>query len=96
MYKLKITDISFSINNNDEITIVKYINKEQKEIIIPESFIIGNKRFKVSKIDDRAFRDKKITSVIISDGIKTIGIGAFEANKIASVSIPDSITNIGI
>jgi hypothetical protein len=49
----------------------------------------------VKEIGERAFYDKKITSVIIPEGVTVIGKYAFErSGQLVSVTIPNSITNI--
>ena len=42
-----------------------------------------------------AFGSNNLTSVIIPDGVISIGSGAFQNNKLTSVVIPDSVTSIG-
>ena len=42
-----------------------------------------------------SFENKNLTSVIIPDGVTTIGANAFEKNQLTSVIIPNSVTTIG-
>ncbi len=62
-----------------------------KAIIIP-STIHGTT---VTSIGKDAFKDKKLTHVVIPDSVTSIGQNAFSSNKITSVVIPDSVTSIG-
>ena len=48
-----------------------------------------------TSIGDYEFADKGLTSVIIPQGTKTIGIRAFSDNKLTNVIIPDSVISIG-
>jgi hypothetical protein len=90
MYKLKITDISFSINNNDEITIHGYLNNK-KDIKIPPYFEIENKKYKVTKIGSGAFEDAELTSITIPNNVEEIWYDAFRDNKLTEVIIPNSV-----
>jgi hypothetical protein len=59
-------------------------------IVIPAS--IGG--VPTLSIGARAFSDKKITMIIIPDGVTTIRKNAFSFNKLTSVTIPDSVESI--
>ena len=57
------------------------------------SLTIGNR---VTRIGDYAFAVSGLGTVVIPNGVKTIGNGAFEACvSLKSVSIPNSVTSIG-
>lgn len=64
--------------------------------IYPYITVKGN-AYEVLSIADFAFyRCRKLTSVVILNGVRTIGDGAFvECSKLISVTIPHSITSIG-
>ena len=54
------------------------------------------KRFKVTGIADQAFNGSDLISVILPDGITTIGRNAFFfCSALKSITIPASVTNIG-
>ena len=65
-------------------------------VVIPKS-ISGNN---ITEISSAAFvgyplsNDKKITRVVIPDGVSTIGVNAFAGNKIKNLVIPDSVISI--
>jgi tetratricopeptide (TPR) repeat protein len=62
----------------------------RKDIIIPP--VIRN--LPVTVINEKAFYNKNLTSVIIPSGVIYIGEGAFADNKISDVIIPPSVKNI--
>jgi hypothetical protein len=75
----------------DKATITGYEGDETK-IVIPSS-IDG---YEIVAIADGAFENTDIKSMIISDGIQTVGWFAFNGcNKLTSVTIPSSVTSIG-
>ena len=49
----------------------------------------------ITKIGIHAFRETKLTDVVIPDSVISIGIYAFYNNQIVSVTIPNSVTSIG-
>ena len=69
----------------------KKYDKVPADIEIPSTY--NNKP--VTKIEDSGFANKNIKSIIIPDGIKTIGMAAFFGATFDTVSIPDSISAIG-
>ena len=91
-----IGDWSFARNPSDStLTIIKY-RGYTSDIVIPA--VLGGK--KVTAIGESAFMNwgfpsVMITSVIIPEGIITIGGYAFSGNGLTSVIIPKSVTTIG-
>lgn len=67
------------------------------EIQVPETVQIDGKIFRVTAIENRAFKNNtKITSVIIGDNVKTIGTSAFEGcTKLTKVTIGKGVEQIG-
>ena len=86
-------DFEYEINQNKEITIVKFLNKKQQEVIIPSN-INGNP---VATIGEGAFAGcSKLTSITIPNSVTTIGNEAFYyCESLTSITIPNSVTTIG-
>lgn len=66
-------------------------------IVIPSQIEVNDRTYTVEKIAERAFHHcYSITSVEISEGIKTVGSYAFsECTGLQSISLPESLTDIG-
>lgn len=66
------------------------------EIEIPGTVVVGNNTYNVVSIKYSAFKSRKdLTSVNISEGVKSIGNYAFSGcSNLASISIPESVTSI--
>ena len=66
------------------------------DITIPASIVYNEYTYPVTAISERAFEScSEVTSVVISEGIKTIGLCAFmSCNNMTSVMIPSSVTQI--
>jgi len=89
--KLKGAGNPFSIMvYKDEITIIGY-NRSTRKLVIPAKI----NTLPVVTIGDHAFRDNKLTHVVIPDSIKKIGDHAFWHNELTNVIIPDSVKEIG-
>jgi len=65
---------------------------EGTEVNIPSRI----RNLPVTVIGDWAFRENKLTNVVIPNSVTHIGEGAFAANNLASIKIPNSVTYIGI
>lgn len=87
-----VEDFEFEEYVDGEITITKYKGSEA-EVIIPAE--IDGKP--VTTIGGGAFQGSSITSVVVPEGVKTIGYGAFcHCSKLEDISLPESIVNIDI
>jgi hypothetical protein len=82
----------FNYQNNAQGTLTLTGYSGKKEVVIPAT----NKGISVTEIGNKAFYKKKLTSVIIPDGITAIGDNAFYGNRLTSVVIPDSVITIGV
>ena len=71
-------------------------NKKAKTVTIPAAVKIAGVTFKVTKIDDNAFKgNKTVTKVTIGSNIKTIGKNAFSgATKLKKVTIGKNVKEI--
>ena len=82
---------SYSDLGNNTLAIIGYNVVCGKDVVIPNA--IGDKE--VVEIADKAFANKGLTSVYISNSIIKISHWAFANNKLTSVVIPDSVETIG-
>ena len=66
------------------------------DLYVPTYAYIGSERYEVERIDEQAFfKNTRISSVTIAEGIKEIGASAFsEASKLTRVALPDSVETI--
>lgn len=74
----------------DKRAVSSVLNLIPSSHVVPEGIVV---------IDDYAFFDcYHLESVILPEGLKTIGASAFAANnsKLKSIRIPDSVTTIGV
>lgn len=72
-----------------------YDSANGTNVVIPSTVTAGSNTFDVNRIDDSAFENTGLTSVIIPDSVIEIGVSAFNTNNLTSVTIPDSVTLIG-
>lgn len=70
-------------------TIKKY-KGTATDVVIPEK--INGKS--VTTIGKQAFGRKKLTSVVIPEGVETIGQGAFTANSLTTIKLPSTVKKI--
>jgi hypothetical protein len=73
------------------VQITKYVG-DKFEVHIPPKI----QKLPVTKIDDKAFRSGKVTSITIPNSVTSIGRYAFSGcSSLTNVTIPDSVTSIG-
>jgi len=80
-----------------EVAYVAPSNKKNKEVKIPGKVVVNGVTYKVTKIDDGAFKgNKTVTKVTLPNSIKTIGKDAFNGcSKLKTISVPKTVTEIG-
>ncbi len=77
--------------DGDTATITGYVGDEVN-LVIPNS-IDG---YKICAIGDSAFRDTRIKSVIIPNGVESVGWFAFDGcTRLGAVTVPSTVTQIG-
>ena len=71
--------------------------KKAKTVSIPATVKIDGVTYKVTKVDDNAFKNNKtVTKVTVGSNIKTIGQNAFSgATKLKTVKIGKNVTEVG-
>ena len=95
-------DFYYSIlSENDRTCQVDGMKQKKEELVIPASVTHNNTTYSVVAIGDYAFyrgssKDIYIKSVVIPEGVKSIGNGAFVyQNQLEYVSLPNSVERIG-
>lgn len=79
----------YQITNASETLVVGMNNVKTTKLKIPKTVKIATQTFRVTTIGKNAFKkNKKITSVVISDDVKTIGASAFAGcTKLGTITI---------
>ena len=91
----------FSTEDNSKLTVVtalKDINEEgdMANIVIPGALTLRGTSYPVSSISKNAFKKHPLETIVLWDGIETIGVTAFgECSHLKSISMPGSVTTIG-
>jgi hypothetical protein len=95
--KVEIDGIFYNLNTNAQTAEVTYGSQAYVgDIVIPASITVNDVDYSVTSIGVDAFSDAAITSVIIGDNVKDIGLQAFMYCKsLVSVTIGKSVTTIG-
>ena len=90
--KIEVTDVK-----KKEVEYKEPANKKAKTVSIPATVKIDGVTYKVTKVDDNAFKNNKtVTKVTVGSNIKTIGKNAFSgATKLKTVKIGKNVTTIG-
>lgn len=80
-----------------EVTYKAPANKKAKTVTISSTVSIDGVTYKVTKVDDNAFKgNKAVTKITIPSTVTTIGKDAFNGcSKLKTVSVPKNVTTIG-
>lgn len=90
----EVDGVFYKLSPIAESIIVSAVGASASEIVIPDS-VVYDKKYAVKTIAERAFGDNEnLTSVVISEGVTTLGSNAF-ANccNLRSISIPSTLVN---
>lgn len=90
-----IDSVEYALNADNTLTVSAKNNaswKNKKKITIADTEIAGGKQYKITAIEDGAFKGlKKLTKVVIGSNVKTIGKNAFmNCKKLKSIEIQSS------
>jgi hypothetical protein len=82
---------SFSFSRGEVKGFANRHAKNPKDLVIPD-VIWGDPVLSIGK---EAFKNARLTSVVIPNSVNYIGEGAFDENNLSSIIIPNSVTSIG-
>ena len=81
-----LTDYTNAVNNSSY----------RGDIVIPTTVTQGETTYRVTSIGGSAFyQAKELTSVTISEGLTSIGLGAFTECNLSTITLPESLVTIG-
>lgn len=95
--KMNIDEMWFEVNPSERTAKLLEMDEESagKDYTVPSSIRFAGHLFRVTEIGASAFSEKKVKSVTLPMGLKSIGDNAFMSSTISEISIPATVTNIG-
>lgn len=101
-------NVTYTVTSTNQVGVSDYNMNGGTDVVIPASITVGisgkssgksttinNTTYNVTSIENNAFSNTPITSVIIPNTVTNIKAGAFYNSRIASVIISENVTNIG-
>lgn len=95
--KMNIDEMWFEVNPSERTAKLLEMDEESagKDYTVLSSIRFAGHLFRVTEIGASAFSEKKVKSVTLPMGLKSIGDNAFMSSTISEISIPATVTNIG-
>lgn len=95
--KMNIDEMWFEVNPSERTAKLIEMDDESagKDYTVPSSIRFGGHLYRVTEIGGSAFYGKKVKSVTLPMGLKSIGDNAFMSSTISEINIPATVTNIG-
>lgn len=95
--KMNIEEMWFEVNPSERTAKLIEMDDESagKDYTVPSSIRFGGHLYRVTEIGGSAFYGKKVKSVTLPMGLKSIGDNAFMSSTISEINIPATVTNIG-
>lgn len=91
----EVDGITYSVKDGENVMVTYSSTGYAGDIVIPSTVEYKGTVYKVTEIASNAFYLSKITSIIIPDGVKSIGYEAFQyCYDLKSVTMPNSVTKI--
>ena len=89
--------LNFSINSTGNATVSGTVNSQDSVIKIPNIVTINGTVYKVTAVDDNAFKNNNAVSAVIGDNVTSIGSNAFYGcKKLKTVTIGSKVSMIGV
>ena len=94
--KMNIEEMWFEVNPSERTAKLIEMDDESagKDYTVPSSIRFGGHMYRVTEIGGSAFYGKKVKSVTLPMGLKSIGDNAFMSSTISEINIPATVTNI--
>ena len=96
--RMNIDEMWFEVNPSERTAKLLEMDNDEstgKDYTVPSSIRFAGHMFRVTAIGGAAFFEKKVKSVTLPMGLKSIGVNAFMGSTISEISIPATVTNIG-
>ena len=96
--RMNIDEMWFEVNPSERTAKLLEMDNDEstgKDYTVPSSIRFAGHMFRVTEIGGAAFFEKKVKSVTLPMGLKSIGVNAFMGSTISEISIPATVTNIG-
>lgn len=95
--RMNIDEMWFEVNPGERTAKLIEMDDEStgKDYTVPSSIRFGGHLYRVTEIGGSAFYGKKVKSVTLPMGLKSIGDNAFMSSTISEINIPATVTNIG-
>lgn len=88
--------LTFSVTSSTTVQVPMQTAWISGALEIPATVSNGSNTYSVTAIATSAFNGKGLTSLVLPEGLKTIGNGAFSGNNnLASITLPATLTAIG-
>ncbi len=94
-YVLQLEDIDYKLENGT-LSIKKYLNEKERNVKIPEVFVVEGVAYQVTKIESFAFSYLDVYNVVLPLGLIEIDSYAFTGSRLSQIEIPLSIQKIGL
>ncbi len=86
----------YKVTSAGTVTLTGLKKSKTKKLTIPKTITVNGTKYKVTAIADKAFKNVKITNLIVGSNIKEIGTSAFEGCKsLTKVTIGSGVTKLG-
>ncbi len=87
--------VKYKSTGNGGLKLTGTTDKSKRKLIIPDTVTVNGVKYKVTKIDSRAFARSKLKKVVIGINVETIGKQAFAGcKKLKKVTIKEGILKI--
>ena len=95
--RMNVDEMWFEVNPSERTAKLLEMDNESagKDYTVPSSIRFGGHMYRVTEIGGSAFYGKKVKSVTLPMGLKSIGDNAFMSSTISEINIPATVTNIG-
>jgi|GEM_PF-1861339 len=95
-FDFEVDGIYYTITSSNTVAVSNGTYAYSGDVTVPPSVTNGEKPYAVTSVADKAFNsNSELTSIVLPEGLTTIGESAFQSSGLKSITLPSTLSSMG-